>query len=96
MDDNFFHDEPKQEDEEFQGYSEMPEGQPQADSTTEPKVTSIVGSAAFNNPQFNYDEPFQAVEQSSPEVDETLERIRKDEDALMTRLRLKAVSVQLT
>lgn len=91
MDDDFFHSENKQDEEEFHGYSEMSEPQQQTPEGTQVASSTAIGTSAINNSQFNYDGPFQAADPSAEEADEALERIRKDEDALMHRLRLKAV-----
>lgn len=91
MDDDFFHSEAKPEEEEFHGYSEMQEHTQQTPEPTFAASSTAMGASSINNPQINYDEPLQAMESSAAEADEALERIRKDEEALMHRLRLKAV-----
>jgi len=91
MDDDFFHSESKPEDEEFHGYSEMAEPQPQTPEATLVDNSTEGGASAINNSQLGYNDPFQAADSAPQEADEALERIRKEEDALQYRLRLKAV-----
>lgn len=90
MDDDFFND-PHKEEEDFQGYAEVGEEQHSHLPQSQDVTSAALGSSAINNTAVNYGEEFEMAHEPSQEVDETLLRFRQEEELLLQKLRLKAV-----